>query len=114
MTVTTDTLAMAARSFAEAFPQIVCSIRPVQSEHVIEFTWTDGPTVRQVEHALKPGVDMRLRLYRHISEDFRALLVDDIELGADSGHDDDPLDVRVNRLAASTAVTADREVRRAS
>lgn len=115
MTVTTYAAAatQAFGAFAKAFPEIDFTVRPVQSERVVEIAWTDGPTAAQVKAALKPHLDdVEVRAYRRISEDFRALLVDDIETGADLGHDDEPMDARVVRYSQTIAVTAEREIKR--
>lgn len=69
--------ALAGEAFAQTFPHIGYTVRPVQAEQAVDLTWTDGPTPSQVHAILDPSV--RIRTFRHISEDFRALLADDFE-----------------------------------
>lgn len=96
-------------AFEKDFSGITVTTRPVQSERAIHVIWTDGPTHSQVETALLPYLSpIAVRTYRHLSEGFRSLLADDIELGADPGHEDEHLASRIHRLSLTTSVDGER------
>ena len=91
------------RALTQAFPGIDFEL----SER--EIRWTDGPTHSQVARAIDPLEILNLpELVRVLSEDFRALLADDIELGADPGHEDEDVASRIRRLSRTTSVDGDR------